>query len=149
MLIRESGSNSANVAIGNAPLNRSGSPRTLDSASTIFDATRDIRTRPNAYLALADLKQLRHQIDENSKALDNAIDVVKENITLARATGFAFLDVSNKLANGDSADVVAAKLQNQIRTNASAALNQLENLDSITVAALTFDGSQFKIAQSK
>ncbi len=104
---------------------------------SIFEDGRGIRSRPDAYLMLNDLKALRKQVDGNLKALDQATQTVQENIKLVRATGLALLDLSNQLTGSEDAAHVAESLRSMLRSNAGAALNQLDNLDSITVASLS------------
>ena len=90
---------------------------------------------------LYDLKELKKQIEANKKALRNAVEVIGENLALVRGAGFAFLDLSNQVTSAETAEQVANKLQAMIRANAPGALSQAENLESITVAALTLDSN--------
>ncbi len=107
----------------------------------IFDTARSLRSRPDAYRILADLKELRSQIQTNMKTLETAAQFVKENISLVRQTGFAFLELSDQLNGNEDAKQVASQLQTLVRKGGSSGLSQLENLESITVAALTIDSS--------
>lgn len=111
-----------------------------DSAqySEILDPKRSITSRPAAYRMLNDLKALREQITENVDALSNAFKVVSDNITLVRATGLALLEIGNELTTETDAERVAESLRQRIREGAREALNQLENLDPIAVATLTY-----------
>jgi hypothetical protein len=97
-----------------------------------------LTTRPDAYRALQDLKKLSEQIDKNLKALDKMTTYIGQSLDFIRATGLAFLDASERLANESDADKVAQDLRIQIRRNARGSLAQAENLESIVVAALTF-----------
>ncbi len=106
--------------------------------SEILDPTRGITSRPAAYRLLNDLKALREQITSNVDALQNAFDVVNDNIALVRATGLALLDIGNQLTNETDAAAVAESLRRRIRESAQEALAQAENLDPIAVATLTY-----------
>ena len=109
--------------------------------SEILDPTRGITSRPAAYRLLNDLKSLREQITTNVDALQNAFDVVNDNIALVRATGLALLDIGNQLTNETDAAAVAETLRRRIRESAKEALAQAENLDPIAVATLTYTSS--------
>jgi hypothetical protein len=115
--------------------------RSTSEYEEIFDKTYDLKTRPNAYRMLHDLKNLRSQLKDNIEGLDDAREMVIKNIDLVRAAGFAFLDLSNQLEGGEDADKVAEQLRGMIRSNARGALSQAENLESIVVAALAFESS--------
>jgi len=123
--------------------NARGLSRSLKEFDSLFSVDRNIRTRPNAYQILADLKGLRSQIETNKRALDEATVIVGENVKLIRAAGFAFLEAADSVTSADKADQVALLLQAQIRQNAGAALSQAENLEPITVAALTLSNESF------
>lgn len=97
-----------------------------------------LTTRPDAYRALQDLNKLSEQIDKNLKALDKMTTYIGQSLDFIRATGLAFLDASDRLANESDADKVAQDLRIQIRQNARGSLAQAANLESIVVAALTF-----------
>jgi flagellin-like hook-associated protein FlgL len=118
-----------------------GLARSSAEYETIFDGTIDISTRPMAYRMLHDLKALRKQMQDNSKAIDYATDIIGKNIDLVRAAGFAFLDLSSSVTSEDQADQVASKLRDEIRKNARGALAQAENLQNIVVAALALTDS--------
>lgn len=107
---------------------------------SVFDTSRNLKTRPEAFKLLADMTALHEQIQENREAISNARDVVGKNIDLVRATGLAFLDISNSITDENDAAKVASELREKIRTDAKAALTQAENLDSIIVAALALEG---------
>ena len=112
----------------------------------IFEEQVSIRTRPNAYKVLSDLEALKKQITDNSKALDNGIEIIGKNIDLVRAAGFAFLDLSEQISDSDTADEVAQQLRRRIRIDAPGALSQAENLESIVVAALALDFDKLGIS---
>jgi len=111
---------------------------------SIFNTSNNIRTRGGAYRMSEDLKALKDQIGENIKALDKATKFLTDNIDLVRATGLAFLSISNQITTEKDADSVAARIRAEIRRNARGALAQADNLDPITVAALTFDPNSLK-----
>ncbi len=145
----DSAGNTFSVLLGESALNSRGSPRNLKEYSTLFDSAQNIRSRPMAYKMMYDLQELRGQIEKNIKAIDNAVTVIGDNLSLVRAAGFAFLDMSNTVTSSDSADKIAAQLQLMIRNNAGAALAQAENLESITVAALTLSSDSFTSSSKK
>ncbi len=131
------------VLKGYSALNQGGFSNLLDEFASLFDATRTIRSRPLAYTMLADLKALKQQIGVNMKALDEATTFIADNMTLVRETGLALLELSNQITTTATADEVAAKLQLMIRQNANAAMAQSENLQAITVAALSLSSTSF------
>lgn len=99
-----------------------------------------IAKRPEAFRMLTDLKKLREQISNNIKALDGALEVIGENVSLVRATGLAMLDIRNELTGAEEADDVAKLLRDRIARNAGVALlAQAENLTPIAYAALSAD----------
>lgn len=103
---------------------------------SIFDATRSITNRADAYLMVEDLKALKGQIEHNISAYDGVVDVLGKNLTLIRETGLAFLDASSQITSFKDAEAAAQFIQDEVRKNASAALSQAENLEPMTVAAL-------------
>lgn len=105
----------------------------------IFDGTVDLANRPNAHRMKHDLTALRDNLQTNIGAIDNAINVVGQNMDLVRAAGFAFLDLSETVSSEDDADKVANLLRQEIRRNAKGALSQADNLESIIVATLSLD----------
>ena len=113
--------------------------RSAEEAETIFEGS--LLRRSDAYVALADLKALREQIDKNLSALDELRKMIGDNMDLVRATGLAFLSIADELSGEEEADAVAAQLRKEIRRNAPAALAQAENLEPIAVAALALAGS--------
>jgi len=118
--------------------------RITDPNSDLFADTTNIRTRPNAYRVLTDLKALKAQIKKNLHALDDAVDVLGKNMDLVREAGLAMLELSDTIKTSDDANDVAQKLRLKITQNASAALSQADNLNPIIVAALTLDSDSFK-----
>ncbi len=107
-------------------------PTTVDK---IFDG--NIRRREDAFRTLNDLKALKDQIKDNLEAVDEALDYLQQNIDLVRATGLAFLDLSDKIDTDQEAEDVARLVEQEIRFTAPAdALKHAENLSPIVVAAL-------------
>lgn len=109
---------------------------------TIFDGQRNIRTKPGAYLMLEDLKALRDQIDTNLKAFDKGIGFLMDNINLLRFTGLSFLEVmsSNSSDPISSEDELLNRIRDSMRAAPQSALNQLENLDAMTLVAINNSG---------
>jgi hypothetical protein len=118
--------------------------RITDPSSALFADTTNLRTRPEAYRVLEDLKVLKEQIKTNTHALDDALDTVGKNLDFVRETGLAMLDLSNTIKTSDDAAFVAQQLKDKIARNASAALSQAANLNPIIVASLTLDSNSFK-----
>ena len=110
----------------------------------LFESDHNIRTREDAYTTLSDLKALKHQIDSNIKVLDNASTVVSDNIDLVRAVGYAFLELSNQVQGSEDAESLASTIRTQVRANAGQGLNQTDNLESVTIAALTLSSNLAK-----
>ena len=106
---------------------------------SVFDTTRSLRTMPDAYRLLSDVTALHDQIQKNKEAILNAKEIVGKNVDLVRATGLAFLDISETITDEKDAEKVAQDLRDKIRMDAKSALSQAENLDSIIVAALAFE----------
>lgn len=122
-----------------------GSPALYESITeqqnvSIFDSSFSIADRPQAYRTLKRLEALKDQIEKNLGALDAARTSLEENIELIRAAGTAFLELSNQVRGPEDADDLARKLILKIRNSSSAALSQADNLNAITVAALTQQG---------
>lgn len=107
----------------------------------VFASDRSIIRRADAFQMLEDLKALKGVLKDNITAITHAISVVGDNLKLARATGFAFLNESDALTSETDADKVAQKIIEDIRRDSKGALNQVENLQAITVAALTSPSS--------
>ncbi|MBN8549853.1 MAG: hypothetical protein J0M12_11110 [Deltaproteobacteria bacterium] len=106
--------------------------------TSIFDDSRDISKRGQAFRTLEDLKALKSQISKNLQALDGARNVLQDNIKLVRATGLAFLEMAEQVRTSVDAETLAESLRQRIRASAPTALSQAENLNPITVAALTY-----------
>lgn len=116
--------------------------RKTNVTGDLFDTTRRIKNRPDAYQFLQDLSALDKQINKNEKALDNLQDVIGQNLQLVRGTGLAFLAQSqSQLDNPQDAEEVARQLRIKIRQNAGAAISQADNLQAITVASLLLSQS--------
>ncbi len=103
----------------------------------LFDISRGMRSRSDAYAMLEDLKALKSQIETNQQAFNKTYDFLGENLDLVRATAFAMLELSDQLGKDSAADDVAKELKTLIRKNARGALAQAENLEPLVVAALT------------
>jgi hypothetical protein len=144
----DSVSGTIRIALGQREPSTTTVSRNITQYDTLFETERTIRSRPASYEMLADLKELKNQIAKNQKAIDNAIEVVAQNADLVRAAGFSFLKLSNSVTS-ETAEEVAKKIQRDIRRDAPAALNQLENLEAMTVAALTLESTSFLTSGSK
>ncbi|MFN4895693.1 MAG: hypothetical protein ACK5HO_07880, partial [Pseudomonadota bacterium] len=83
-----------------------------------------------------ELKDIRINLEGNVKALKETAGLIGDNITLVRAAGFAFLDVSNEMTGTESPEVIAEQLRQRIRSAARPFLAQAHNLEPIMVAGL-------------
>lgn len=82
------------------------------------------------------IKDIRIQLETNLKALKDTTSLIGDNITLARAAGFAFLDVSNEMTGAESVEAVTEQLREKIRAGARSVLGQAHNLEPILVAGM-------------
>lgn len=82
------------------------------------------------------LQDLKLKLETNIKSLKNTVSLVGENITLTRAAGFAFLNVSNEMTGLESPEELVADIQKRIRQEAATALPQVKNLENIMIAGL-------------
>lgn len=106
---------------------------------SLFSSQRNLDTRASAYKIGHDLRALKEQIDDNKDALATTTSFIGDNIDLVRAAGFAFLDLSQSITDDTAASQVARELRKEIRKAPIQALNQLENLEPLAVAALSLD----------
>jgi hypothetical protein len=83
-----------------------------------------------------ELQDIQIKLQSNVKALKDTRQLIGDNMTLVRAAGFAFLDVSNEMTGAESAEQIAEQLRARIRSTASGVLSQLNNLEPIMVAGL-------------
>jgi hypothetical protein len=132
----------ANPAYTNGRPQARGTPALYDPISaaernSIFDDSRHISNRAEAYRTLADLKELKEQIGKNLNALGSARTVLNDNIKLVRAAGAALLELSEQVKSSSDAESLAEALREKILKSAQSVLAQAENLSPITVAALT------------
>lgn len=101
----------------------------------------NVLTRADSFRLLGDLKALKQQMSDNIDALAGAREYLASNVSLVRAAGFAFLDVSNQLTGSEDAALVAQMVSTQIRQNASSAImaqaENLRNIASETVGLLS------------
>lgn len=112
-------------------------PRRKPSFSSLFDGETNILTAPAAYTVLNDLRALKDQISSNREVLATAQDAIGDNLSMVRAAGFGLLDFSRQLNGQADADDVAQAVRERIRRDAPTALmTQIENLQSLAVAAL-------------
>lgn len=82
------------------------------------------------------LQDLKLKLQTNIKSLKNTASLVGENITLTRAAGFAFLNVSNEMTGLENPEELVADIQKRIRQEAATALPQVKNLENIMIAGL-------------
>lgn len=82
------------------------------------------------------LQNLQLKLETNIKSLKDTASLIGENITLTRAAGFAFLDVSNEMTGLETPEALVADIQRRIRQDAATSLPQLKNLENIMIAGL-------------
>ncbi len=82
------------------------------------------------------ISDIRIQLETNLKALKDTTTLIGDNISLARAAGFAFLDVSNEMTGRESAEAIAEQLRQKIRASARPLLGQAHNLEPVLVAGM-------------
>jgi hypothetical protein len=80
------------------------------------------------------VKEIKDHVMENLKSLSTARDLVEKNLKLVRATGFAFLNVSNEVGDSDTVDDVALRVRGAIRSGARDVLSEAQNLQGILQA---------------
>ncbi|GEM_PF-5360655 len=105
----------------------------------IFDSSRTMVKKADAYQLLADAKDLLSMLENNKEALDEARDIIVSNAELLRGAGLAFLSVAGSLKGNETPEQIAFRLQSLIRQSGQGALSQLENLEPLTVKALLSD----------
>lgn len=116
--------------------NQSGRARKWDE---IFDSSRTMVRKADAYQLLADSKDLLSILKANKETLDELRDTLVSNAELLRGAGLAFLSVAGSAKGNETAEQIAFRVQNLIRQSGRGALSQLENLEPLTVKALLTD----------
>jgi hypothetical protein len=114
--------------------------------ATLFDANRSIKSRPDAFKMLADLKAMKSQLDENLNALDDAFRFVVDNMEMLRGVGLAFIDAAKELTakKVNDPDAIANIVRGKIRDSGLKVSQQIGNLDALTGLALGRIGSASK-----
>jgi hypothetical protein len=108
----------------------------LTSPDGAFNGLVDLTDKSEAKTAFKQLNELEEIFYNNLKFVGEAKKVLGSNLELSRATGFAFLGVSEELTQYSEVEDVADNLVNLIRKAGSEALKQVENLELLTVAGL-------------
>jgi hypothetical protein len=111
--------------------------------ATLFDANRSIKSRPDAFKMLADLKAMKSQLDENLNALDDAFRFVVDNMEMLRGVGLAFIDAAKELTakKANDPDAIANIVRGKIRDSGLKVSQQIGNLDALSSLALGRIGS--------
>jgi hypothetical protein len=105
--------------------------------SAIFDEDDPSDDRSGFFRKVKDaLQDIQIKLQTNIKALKTTTKLVGDNMTLVRAAGFAFLEVSNDMTGAETAEQIAEQLRSRIRSSAAAVLAQANNLEPIMVAGL-------------
>jgi len=118
-------------SVGQASAANDASDRDGTAVSAVFKGVRDT------------LKNIRARLEDNLKALEGTAEVIGKNIDLARAAGFALLDLSQTVKGTEEADALALKVREEIRRRAPGALSQSDNLNNLLVAGLTITPTTF------
>ena len=105
----------------------------------IFDSSRTMVKKADAYQLKADAEDLLRVLNKNRDSILEFRETVVKNAQMLRTAGLAFLQVASDAKAGDTPEQIAARLVSLIRENLHGALAQSENLDPLTVAALTND----------
>lgn len=115
------------------------------TAGDNVDETEDTRADAGAaFRPVRDkLKAIREQLSKNVKALDDAVEIIGKNISLARAAGFALLDLSGSVKGNEDPEELAATIRDRVRAGAPGSIDQAGNLQSIIVAGLTLNPNTF------
>lgn len=109
------------------PTNLPGSGDTTDYGS-VLDGSSALTSRRGAYNLLADLKEVKKNLDTNKKAIDNLSSYLSDARTLVRTVGLSLLDLTSLADNGATAEELSLSLQSKVRADARGALDQLESL---------------------
>jgi hypothetical protein len=105
--------------------------------SVVFDDTDPTEDKSGFFSKIKkELQDIRIKLTTNISALKGTAKLIGDNMTLVRAAGFAFLDVSNEMNGSESADQIAEQLRARIRGSAGAVITQAQNLEPIMVAGL-------------
>jgi hypothetical protein len=116
-------------------LKRSVRDQNTDEAGAAAEEPEDISAN---FTAVRDsLKKIRATLRDNLTALEETTDVLRQNLEITRAAGFAFLDTSRLIKGTESPEEIAERIRKQIQTAAPSALSQAQNLEPIMVAGLT------------
>jgi hypothetical protein len=83
------------------------------------------------------LRGIRATLRENLTSLEETTDVLRQNLEITRAAGFAFLETSRSVKGTESPEEIAERIRKQIQAAAPTALSQAQNLEPIMVAGLT------------
>jgi hypothetical protein len=105
----------------------------------IFDSSRTMVRKADAYQLLADSKDLLSILKVNKETLKELRDTLVSNAELLRDAGLAFLSVASSAKGNETPEEIAFRVQNLIRQSGRSALSQLENLEPLTVKALLAD----------
>lgn len=82
------------------------------------------------------LRDVQLKLETNVKAIKGTINFVKDNMTVVRVAGLAFLDASNDLKGTESAEAIAEIIRGRIKSGSGSAVGQAHNLESVMVAGL-------------
>jgi hypothetical protein len=118
------------------PPNLPSSSDTTDYAS-VLDGSAALTSRRGAYNLLADLKEVKRNLDTNKKAIGDLSSYISDARTLVRTVGLSLLDLTSLADGGASAEQLSLSLQSRVRADARGALDQLESLGPLVGKAAT------------
>lgn len=105
----------------------------------IFDDERNLIRKADAYQLKADAEDLLRVLTNNRDSILELRETVVKNAQLLRTAGLAFLSVASDVDPNETPEQIAQKLVSLINQNLRGAFAQAENLNPLTVAALTRD----------
>jgi len=118
------------------PPNLPSSGDTTDYGS-VLDGSAALTSRRGAYNLLADLKEVKSNLDTNKKAIEDLSSYISDARTLVRTVGLSLLDLTSLADGGASAEQLSLSLQSRVRADARGALDQLESLGPLVGKAAT------------
>lgn len=104
---------------------QSNDPEQQGTVSALFRGVRDT------------LRGLGNKIRKNVEALDKTTEVLKKNLDLVRATGFAFLEAANTVTGNEDPEKLAEQIRQKIQSAAPNTLSEAHNLQGVMVAGFT------------
>jgi len=105
--------------------------------AAVFDEDEPLDDKPGFFTKVkSKLRDVQLKLETNVKAIKGTINFVKDNMTVVRVAGLAFLDASNDLKGTESAEAIAEIIRGRIKAGSGSAVGQAHNLESVMVAGL-------------